>query len=264
MSTQTTVVWITGASSGIGEELARQYAAKGFTVVLSARRVALLESIVADIKSKGGIAAAIACDITDTASIEACIQTIATDYGRLDIAIANAGCGVMGKIEKLTEADWRRQLDINVIGLAITAKYALPELRKTKGRLVLIGSVAAYVPNPGVGAYGASKAAVHNIGETLNIELKGSGVTCTTIHPGFVDSNITRIDNEGTFHPEAKDPRPAQLMWPTDKAARVMIRAIEKRRKVFVFTGHGKFMVFLSRLSPGLVRKMMERMPQPK
>jgi short-subunit dehydrogenase len=264
MSTTPTIVWITGASSGIGEELARQYAAKGYTVVLSARRIELLEEIVAAIRSKGGQATAIACDVTDTASIETCLQAVIKQYGQLDIAIANAGCGVLGSIEKLSEADWRRQLDINVIGLAMTAKFALPELRKRKGRLALVGSVAAYLPNPGVGAYGASKAAVHNIGETLQIELKGSGVSCTTIHPGFVDSNIARIDNDGNFHPGAKDPRPAQLMWPTDKAASVIIKAIDQRKKVFVFTGHGKILAFLSRFSPALLRKLMERMPMPK
>lgn len=144
----------------------------------------------------------------------------------------------------------------------MTAKYALPELRKTKGRLALIGSVAAYVPNPGIGAYGASKAAVHNIGETLQIELMGSGVSCTTIHPGFVDSNITRIDNQGRFNPDAKDPRPAKLMWPTDKAARVMIEAIEQREKVFVFTGHGKFIAFLGRFFPGIARTLIAKQTQ--
>ena len=148
---------------------------------------------------------------------------------------------------------------MNVTGLALTCKFALPHLRKTKGRLALIGSVAAYVPNPGVGAYGASKAAVHNIGESLQVELKGSGVSCTTIHPGFVDSNIARIDNEGTFHPERSDPRPANLMWSTDKAAKVMAQAIEKRKKVFVFTGNGKILVSIAKISPSLIRKIFEK-----
>ena len=148
---------------------------------------------------------------------------------------------------------------INVTGLAMTVKYVLPELRKTEGRLVLIGSVAAFLPNPMVGAYGASKAAVHNIGETLQVELKGSGVSCTTIHPGFVDSNITRVDNNGVFNPDAKDPRPAKLMWSTQKAVKVMLKAIEKRKKVYVFTTHGKVLVFLGKYFPALTRKMMEK-----
>jgi short-subunit dehydrogenase len=250
-------VWITGASSGIGKEMAIQYAKKGLNVVVSARRTNLLVALQDEINTRGGNAFAVACDVTDTASIEKCVQQIVLKYGQLDIVVANAGCVVLGFMEELTESDWQRQLNINVIGLAMTVKHALPELKKTKGRLALIGSVAAYVPNPMVGAYGASKAAVHNIGETLQVELKGTGVSCTTIHPGFVDSNITRVDNDGNFNPEATDPRPANLMWPTDKAVKEMIKTIEKRKKVKVITGHGKVFVFLGRFFPGIARVLM-------
>jgi short-subunit dehydrogenase len=253
------VVWITGASSGIGKELAIQYAAKGFAVVVSARRMDLLELLQNDIKSQGGEAYAIYCDVSVSESIEKCVHQIISQYKRIDIVIANAGCGVVGFMEKLSEEDWKRQLIINVVGLAMTIKYALPELRKTKGRIALIGSVAAFVPNPMVGAYGASKAAVHNIGETLQVELLGSGVSCTTIHPGFVDSNITRVDNNGVFNPEVKDPRPTNLMWPTDKAVKEMISAIDKRTKVKVVTGHGKVFVFFGRFFPRVARFLMAK-----
>jgi NAD(P)-dependent dehydrogenase (short-subunit alcohol dehydrogenase family) len=135
---------------------------------------------------------------------------------------------------KTSAKEWRRQMDVNVTGLAMTAKSAIPYLKASKGRLVLIGSVAAYVPNPMTGAYGASKAAVRSIGQTLAVELKGTGVSCTVIHPGFVDSDITRVDNEGVFHPESQDPRPKNLMWPTDKAAKVMVKAFGSE-KIFCF-----------------------------
>lgn len=253
------VVWITGASSGIGKELALQYAANGKAIAISARRMELLETLALEINNSGGEALAVACDVTNVYSIKNAIEQVVKNYGKIDIAIANAGCGVLGFLETLTEEDWHRQLLINVTGLAMTVKYVLPELRKTEGRLVLIGSVAAFLPNPMVGAYGASKAAVHNIGETLQVELKGSGVSCTTIHPGFVDSNITRVDNNGVFNPDAKDPRPAKLMWSTQKAVKVMLKAIEKRKKVYVFTTHGKVLVFLGKYFPALTRKMMEK-----
>jgi short-subunit dehydrogenase len=107
-----------------------------------------------------------------------------------------------------------------------------------------------------VGAYCASKAAVLAIGETLLAELKGKGVSCTVIHPGFVESKIARMDNEGQFHPEKEDPRPANLMWPTEKAARRMMRAMEDRKQVFVFTMYGKVGILMSRLFPGVLRKM--------
>jgi len=257
------IVWITGASSGLGRYMALELARQGATLAVSARRMDLLELLVAEIESEGGKAKAFFCDVLDTKSIEACAHQIVAHFQKMDVVVANAGCGVMGTIEKLTEADWHRQLNLNVTGLALTCKYALPHIRKTKGRLVLIGSVAAYLPNPGIGAYGASKAAVHSIGETLQVELAGSGVSCTTIHPGFVDSNITRVDNQGNFHPDASDPRPANLMWPTDKAARVMVNAIAKRKKVYVFTGHGKVMSTIGKYFPVLARKMMAGLKPP-
>lgn len=259
MEANQNVVWITGASSGIGRALALQFAARGYVVALSARRMELLETLEKEILQHGGVARSVVCDVTDENSLKKGIRAVVSYFGRIDIAIANAGCAVIGFMEQLSWQDWHRQFNVNVTGLAMTVKHALPELRKTGGRLVLIGSVSAYVPNPMVGAYGASKAAVQNIGETLQVELIGTGVSCTTIHPGFVDSNITRVDNQGVFNPEAEDPRPAKLMWPTAKAARVMIRAIEKRKKVYVFTGHGKVFVFLGRFFPGLARMMMAK-----
>jgi short-subunit dehydrogenase len=259
MNTSKQVVWITGASSGIGKEMALQYGAKNYAVAVSARRMDLLDALVKEIVKQGGDAFAVFCDVTDESSIQSAVSKIVSQYGKIDIAVANAGCVVVGFFENLSKEEWTRQLDINVVGLAMTVKHVLPELKKTKGRLVLMGSVSAYIPNPYTSAYGASKAAVHILGESLQVELLGSGVTCTTIHPGFVDSNITRVDNKGHFNPDAKDPRPANLMWPTDKAVRDMIRAIDKRKKLAVITGHGKIFVFLGRFFPGLARVMMAK-----
>ena len=259
MNQQNQVVWITGASSGLGRGMAIEFASQGATIAVSARRMDLLDELVKEIESKGGRAKAYFCDVLDAKTIETCVREILSDFGKLDVAVANAGFGVVGTIEQLSEADWQRQLAGNVTGLALTCKYALPHLRKTKGRLALIGSVAAFVPNPGIGAYGASKAAVHNIGESLMVELKGTGVSCTTIHPGFVDSNIARVDNAGAYHPDRKDPRPSNLMWPTEKAAKLMVGAIQKRRKVVIFTGHGKIVVFIGKYFPALMRKIADK-----
>lgn len=220
-STKEKVVWITGASSGIGKAMAHKWSQLGYKVVLSARRQELLKAIAMGIKDSGGEALVIPVDIMEETSIEKAVQQIITSLGRLDVVVANAGFGVIGSIEKLTAKDWNRQLQGNVTGLALTVKYALPYLEKTNGRIGLVGSIAAYLPNPYVGAYGASKAAVNSIGKTLQVELKNSGVSCTTLHPGFVVSEIARVDNDGVWHPDRPDPRPSNLMWPTDKAAKV-------------------------------------------
>lgn len=257
------VVWITGASSGIGKAMAFEWASLGYKVVLSARRNELLDKIALEITNSGGEALVVPVDILEEKSIENAVQSIIEHWGRLDVAVANAGFGVFGSIEKLTAKDWNRQLNGNVTGLALTVKYALPHLKQNQGRIGLVGSVGAYLPNPNVGAYGASKAAVHSIGLTLQVELMGTSVSCTTIHPGFVESEIARIDNDGVWHPERSDPRPSNLMWPTDKAAKVMVKAIIKRKRNYIFTAHGRILVWLQGWFPGLVRTIVSKGPKP-
>ncbi len=257
------VVWITGASSGIGKAMAFEWVRLGYKVVLSARRKELLEEIATQIKTNGGEVLAVPADIMDEASIENAVQQIISIWGRIDIAVANAGFGVIGSIEKLTANEWSRQLQGNITGLALTIKYALPHLKKNNGRIGLVGSVGAYLPSPSFGAYGASKAAVQSIGLTLQVELMGSGVSCTTLHPGFVASEITRVDNEGTLHPERADPRPEKLIWPTNKAAKVMVNAILRRKRVYIFTTHGRVLVWLQRWFPALIRMIISKGPKP-
>jgi short-subunit dehydrogenase len=254
------IIWITGASSGLGKYMAYEFAKQGAKIALSARRKDKLEEVLAEVNAIGEEGLIVPCDVMEEEAQQHAVEQIIKHFGGIDVAIANAGFGVYGKIEHLTTKEWRRQMDGNVTGLALTAKYALPHLKKSKGRLVLIGSVAAYVPNPNTGAYGASKAAVRSIGQTLQLELRGTGVSCTVIHPGFVDSDITRVDNDGVFHPENKDPRPKNLMWPTDKAAKVIVKAIGKRKKSFVFTGHGKIIAFTGQHFPGMARWMIGKM----
>ena len=257
------VVWITGASSGIGKAMAFEWARLGNKVALSSRRKELLDDVANEIRNSGGKALVIPCDIMEETAIENAVQQIIENWGRLDVVVANAGFGVFGSIDRLTAKDWNRQFQGNVIGLALTVKYALPYLKKNNGRIGLVGSVGAYLPNPNLGAYGASKAAVHSIGQTLQVELMGTGVSCTTMHPGFVVSEIARIDNDGVWHPERPDPRPSNLIWPTGKAAKVMVEAILKRKRNYIFTGHGKVFVWLQRWFPGLMRFLISTSPKP-
>lgn len=247
------VVLITGGGSGIGRAFAEAFAAEGARVFVAGRRLANLEEVVAAITAAGGRAHAVRCDVTDEADVARAVAEVVAEGGRLDVAVANAGFSVSGRIENLTAAEWRRQLDTNVVGLAMTARYAMPHLRAMKGRVVLIGSVASVLSTPGVGAYAASKFAVRAIGQTLSMEMDGSGVTCTTILPGFVESEIARVDNEGVHHAGRPDGRPQKLMWRADDAARVCLDAIHARKREFVFTAHGKLGVLVGQHFPGLV-----------
>lgn len=258
-------VWITGGGSGIGKAMALQFAEAGAQVAVSGRREQRLEGVVQTIEDKGGTAYAVPCDVTDEASVAAAVETVAQKLGRIDVVVANAGFAVGGTVEKLSAEDWRRQFDTNVVGLAITAKHSLPHLRKTQGRLGLMGSVAGFVSVPGFSAYHASKFAVRAIGLALSAEVGKSGVSVTLLHPGFVESEIAQVSNEGEFRPERVDRRPKYLMWPTDRAARVMLRALARRKREFVFTQHGKLAAWLGQHMAGPLYALVAwRAPAPK
>jgi NAD(P)-dependent dehydrogenase (short-subunit alcohol dehydrogenase family) len=247
------VVWITGGGSGIGKALALELAAQGAHVAISGRRREALEAVVAAIEAKGRRGLAVVCDVCDEAALEATVRTVVATFGRLDVAVANAGFSVSGPIERVGAAEWRRQLEVNVVGAAMTARYALPELKETRGRLVLVGSVMGSVTAPLNGPYAASKWAVRGLAQTLSMELWGTGVSCTLVQPGFVESDIARVDNAGVLHPEREDRRPAKLMWTAERAARKIARAIHRRKREYTFPFYGKAAAFLGRHAPGLV-----------
>jgi len=264
------VVWITGATSGLGREMALEFARRGAYVVPTGRRANRLDEVCAEISDISNApksesmptALGMTLDVTDDIAVAQTADAIVERFGRLDIVIANAGFGVAGTIESLSADQWRRQLDTNVIGLTSTIRYALPYLKKTTGRIALISSVMGMLTVPNNGAYAASKYAVRAIGQTLSMELNGTGVSCTTIYPGFVESEIGRVDNSGVFHPDKRDKRPAKLLWPTDKAARVMVDAIARRKRDFVFTAHGKMGGWFGRHMPGLLYLALRKKPR--
>lgn len=251
------VAWITGGGTGIGKALAVALAREGATVVVSGRRLDRLEGAVAAITEAGSTGRAVRCDVTDDASVEAAVAQIIEEFGQLHVVVANAGFAVGGKTTTLTPADWERQFSTNVFGVVRTVHHALPHLMQTGGRIGLIGSVAQYLPVPGSGAYSASKAAVHSFGNTLWTELKGTGVSVTLIHPGFIHSEIAQVDNSGTYKADRVDKRPSALMWTADAAARPMLRALYQRRRVAVITGHGVLGAFLGQRFPGLTARLM-------
>lgn len=256
------VAWITGAGSGIGRAIALELAQQGAHVALSGRRKNRLELVAADIERTGQQALVATCDVTDDTVVTATAKRIVSHFGHLDVAVANAGMSVAGRFENLTTAEWRRQLDVNVIGAVSTARAALPYLRDSGGRMVFVGSVMGFLCIPGNSAYSASKFAIRAIGLTLAQELEGTGVSCTTVHPGFVESEIAKVDNRGHYHPERSDKRPAFLMWKTDKAAKVIVDAIRRRKREYVFSTHGRVGAFVGAHAPGIAHALLSKTRQ--
>lgn len=253
------VTWITGGGSGIGRALALELARQGADVAVSGRRSERLDAVVGEVETLGRRAYAVTCDVTDEASVQAAAVAVAAEFGRIDVAIANAGWSLSGRFETLTAEDWRRQFDVNVVGAASTIRAALPHLLETQGRAVFVSSVMGFLSMSGQGAYAASKFAIRAMGLALSQELHGTGATCTTISPGFVESEIAQVDNQQRFRAEREDRRPAKLMWSSEKAARVMAKAIYARKREYVFTGHGKVAAFLGKHTPSLVHLALTR-----
>jgi len=118
-------------------------------VVLAARRVDRLEALAQDLERSGRRALAVACDVTRDGDVERAVAAARAAFGRLDVVVANAGFGVVGPVERLTLDDYRRQFETNVFGVLRTVRAALPELKRTTGRLAIVGSVSGHVATPG-------------------------------------------------------------------------------------------------------------------
>lgn len=249
------VVFITGASSGIGAALGREFARAGADVALAARRTDRLEALAAELRARGRRALALACDVTQDGDLERAVSRSHDELGPLDILVANAGFGVRGPVERLTLADYRRQLETNVFGVLRTIYAGLADLKRTRGRLVLMGSVNAYLALAGSSPYSMSKFALRALADSLRHELAASGVSVTLINPGLVESEIHQVDNRGVWHPGAKNPAPAWLRMATDRAARQIVDATWRRRSERVVTVHGKLAVFLQRHAPWLIAR---------
>jgi short-subunit dehydrogenase len=247
-------VLITGASSGIGAALAREFSRQGWRVALVARRLEKLEVLAGEIRAEGGHASVHRGDVTEEGSLAAVIAELARQQVVPQIVVANAGFGVVGKAQKLTVGDYQRQFDTNVFGVIRTLHETLPALKQTRGRFVVMGSVAGHVSGSGSSAYTMSKFAVRALAEALHGDLRAVGVGCTLISPGFVDSDIRRVDNLGALHAEARDPVPAWLRMRADKAARIMVRGIRRGRREVVVTFHAKLIVFFARHFPRFTR----------
>ena len=253
-------VLVTGASSGIGEELAIQLAVSGAKVTLAARRESELARVSQQVVALGLPQPLLAvCDVSRDGDLERAVAAAASQYGRLDAVFANAGFGVVGNFEKLGLDDYRRQFETNVFGVLRTLYAALPELKKTRGNFAIVGSVSGWAATPTASPYAMSKFAVRAFANAVRLELRAAGVTVTLLSPGFVVSNIRRVDNRGMAHPEAADPVPAWLQMSTEKCARQMLQAVARGQRERIITGHGKLLVFLARFAPWIIRSFSGR-----
>lgn len=218
-------VMITGASSGIGNGLALEIAARGGRLALVARREDVLNEIVSEIRAQNGTAIAVGADVRDANAMKQAADRVRSELGPIDVLIANAGIGGTDQIFKLDPARVAEVININVLGAVNSVAAVLPDMmERNSGQLVAIASLAGYRGLPKSAAYCASKAALSSFFESLRIDLRHTGVTVTIIYPGFIKTPLT----SGRA---AKMPYLMEL----DDGVKKILSAIEKGKKSYAF-----------------------------
>lgn len=216
---------ITGASSGIGRDVALELASRGASLGLVARRESLLDELVNEIKARNTRAVTFAADVRDAPAMRAAADRFRAELGPIDVLIANAGIGTAGHAVNLKPEHVAEVININVLGAANSVAAVAPEMAaRGKGQLVAISSLAAYRGLPKSAAYCASKAALSSYFESLRIDLRHTGVCVTIIHPGFIKTALTAGR-------EAKMP----FLMELDDAVQKIVSAIEKEKKSCAF-----------------------------
>ena len=224
------VIVITGASSGIGEAMAKEYAAQGAKVVLGARSVQKLQLLAGDIRSTGGRAAYCGVDVTKPAECKELIDTAVREFGGIDVLICNAGISMRAIFDDVELDVLHKLMDVNFWGTVYCCKYALPYLQASKGSVVGISSVAGLHGLPGRTGYSASKYAMTGFLETLRIEHLKKGLHVMIACPGFTASNVRFSALTADGSQQGETPRDEAKMMTAEQVARIVAKGILRRK----------------------------------
>ena len=217
--------FITGASTGIGSELARQLAAKGYHLALVARRRQLLEDLASELAAPGRQIKVYQADVVKWDEIKLAVEEAQRDLGPLDLVIANAGVSLDGSVRSFDVARARQVYEVNVIGLMQTIAAALPDMiERRRGHIVGISSLASYFSAPRMYTYCASKMAARAHLDGLRLELIPYGIKVSTVCPGFIKTPMTE-----------KNPFKMPMLMDVDKAVSIIVRDLEKGKEDIAF-----------------------------
>jgi len=253
-------VVITGASKGIGAELARQLAAKGAKLVLAARDLEGLEVVAGECRAAGGSAITLRADVGVERECAAIMSGAALAFGGIDVLVNNAGATMWARFEDIEDLSvLERIMQVNYMGSVYCTRHALPYLRESGGVLVGISSLAGRTGVPTRTGYSASKHAMTGFFDSLRIELDGSGIDVTMIYPGFVATGI----RENASGPDGKaigvSPVKEGEVMSAEDCARRIVRAMQRREREVVMTARGKMGLWLKLIAPSLVDRIAKR-----
>jgi short-subunit dehydrogenase len=250
------VVWITGASSGIGEALAHAYARKGANVVLGARRRDELERVAHALPPKSRWLV-LPSDVTDFDAIPEQLATIEKTFGPVDVLVNNAGVSQRSLVVDTTLETYRRLMEIDFFATVALTKAVLPSMRERKsGAIVVTSSVAGKVGTPLRSGYSAAKFALHGFYDCLRAEVTRDNISVTLAVLGFVQTNVSKNALTGTGTPNGVMESGIANGTKTSVVAKAIVKGTERgAREVVVAHGQPGLALRLSRISPGLAAK---------
>jgi short-subunit dehydrogenase len=253
-------VWITGASSGIGEALALAFHQAGAKLILSARRENELKRVQS---ACGGdpTTRILSMDVTDAAGLPGKIAIALSLFDGIDILVLNAGITQRSRTRETDESVYRRLMEVNFFAPEAMARAVLPSMLERKGgHMVVISSVAGKIGVPMRSGYSATKFALHGFFEALRAEEERNGVHVTLVCPGFIRTDISLSALRGDGRKHAKMDSELARGMPADKCARQILQGIARKKKeIVVAGGREKTLVYLKRFFPDVLAKMIGR-----
>jgi short-subunit dehydrogenase len=248
---------ITGASYGIGRELAHQLAEQGAWLVLAARSIEKLEKVSEECTQLGGRVITIPTDVSEESQCRNLIEATVKEYGKIDILVNNAGIALATRFENLEDLKlFEKVLSVNFFGAVYCTHYALQYLKKSQGRLVAVSSLRGKIQSATADGYPASKHAMAGFFDSLRNELINRGVSVTMIYPGWVSSGISSRTLMPDGSQKGEISRHEKKAMPVEKCAGIIIKAIAKRKREVVMTFQGKLGIWLRAVAPKLVDRM--------
>jgi len=254
------VIIITGASSGIGKALAIALAPYSPKLVLVARDRTRLEEVAESCEQLGATTLVVPTDVADPQACEEMIRSAIAKFSRIDVLVNNAGMSMWSTVEDVQDVSrFKHIMDVNFLGSVYCTKFALPFLKRTRGRIVAISSVASLTGVPSHAAYCASKHAMNGFFESLRIELVGTGVSVTIVAPDFVQSEIHQRSLGSDGKPLGRLLRDHVKYLSAEACAEIIIKPMAERKRLVITSGRGRWGRWVKLLLPRVIDRMAKR-----